>query len=98
HHEGIICLSACLGGEVPQHLLHGREAEARRAAERYRNIFGDDFYLELQDHGLSEQKRVNPLLIALAKELDIPLVATNDVHYLTEPDADVQDVLICIGT
>ncbi|WP_179032032.1 DNA polymerase III subunit alpha [Paenibacillus kribbensis] len=98
HHEGIICLSACLGGEVPQHLLHGREAEARRAAERYRSIFGDDFYLELQDHGLSEQKRVNPLLIALAKELGIPLVATNDVHYLTEPDADVQDVLICIGT
>lgn len=98
HHEGIICLSACLGGEVPQHLLHGRETEARRAAERYHSIFGDDFYLELQDHGLSEQKRVNPQLIALAKELDIPLVATNDVHYLTEPDADVQDVLICIGT
>lgn len=56
HHEGIICLSACLGGEVPQHLLHGREEEAKRAALRYKHIFGADFYLELQDHGLSEQK------------------------------------------
>ncbi|WP_336760837.1 DNA polymerase III subunit alpha [Paenibacillus sp. USHLN196] len=98
HHEGIICLSACLGGEVPQHLLHGREEEARRAALRYKNIFGDDFYLELQDHGLSEQKRVNPQLIRLAAELEIPLVATNDAHYLSEEDAELQDVLICIGT
>lgn len=98
HHEGIICLSACLGGEVPQHLLHGREEEARRAALRYKNIFGADFYLELQDHGLSEQKRVNPQLIRLAAELDIPLVATNDAHYLSEEDAELQDVLICIGT
>jgi DNA-directed DNA polymerase III PolC len=98
HHEGIICLSACLGGEVPQHLLHGREEEAKRAALRYKNIFGADFYLELQDHGLSEQKRVNPQLIRLAAELDIPLVATNDAHYLSEEDAELQDVLICIGT
>lgn len=98
HHEGIICLSACLGGEVPQHLLHGREEEARRAALRYKNIFGADFYLELQDHGLSEQKRVNPQLIKLAAELEIPLVATNDAHYLAEEDAELQDVLICIGT
>ncbi|WP_228469242.1 DNA polymerase III subunit alpha [Paenibacillus sp. JNUCC31] len=98
HHEGIICLSACLGGEVPQHLLHGREEEAKRAALRYKNIFGADFYLELQDHGLSEQKRVNPQLIRLAAELNIPLVATNDAHYLSEEDAELQDVLICIGT
>lgn len=98
HHEGIICLSACLGGEVPQHLLHGREEEAKRAALRYKHIFGADFYLELQDHGLSEQKRVNPQLIRLAAELDIPLVATNDAHYLSEQDAELQDVLICIGT
>lgn len=98
HHEGIICLSACLGGEVPQHLLHGREAEAKAAALRYKAIFGDDYYLELQDHGLTEQKRVNPQLIALSSELGIPLVATNDVHYLTASDAEVQDVLICIGT
>lgn len=98
HHEGIICLSACLGGEVPQHLLHGREEEARRAAMRYKHIFGPDFYLELQDHGLAEQKRVNPQLIKLAAELEIPLVATNDAHYLSEEDAELQDVLICIGT
>ncbi|WP_208920136.1 DNA polymerase III subunit alpha [Paenibacillus uliginis] len=98
HHEGIICLSACLGGEVPQHLLHGREAEAKAAALRYKAVFGDDYYLELQDHGLPEQKRVNPQLIALSRELGIPLAATNDVHYLTSADAEVQDVLICIGT
>ncbi|WP_342565346.1 DNA polymerase III subunit alpha [Paenibacillus sp. FSL R7-0345] len=98
HAEGIICLSACLGGEVPQHLLHGRDDEARKAALRYKEIFGDDFYLELQDHGIPEQKRVNPQLIALAAELDIQLAATNDVHYLAKEDAEVQDVLICIGT
>ncbi|OME90848.1 MULTISPECIES: DNA polymerase III subunit alpha [Paenibacillus] len=98
HHEGIICLSACLGGEVPQHLLHGREAEAKAAALRYQAIFGEDYYLELQDHGIPEQKRVNPQLIQLSRETGIPLVATNDVHYLAESDAEVQDVLICIGT
>lgn len=96
--EGITCLSACLGGEVPQHLLHGREREARAAAKRYKDIFGEHFYLELQDHGLPDQKRVNGLLVELSRELDIPLVLTNDVHYLTGPDAEVQDVLICIGT
>ncbi|MED5020641.1 DNA polymerase III subunit alpha, partial [Paenibacillus chibensis] len=98
HHEGMICLSACLGGEVPQHLLHGRTEEARRAAIRYRDIFGEDFYLELQDHGIPEQKRVNPQLIELAEELGVQLVATNDVHYLNREDAAMQDVLICIGT
>ncbi|WP_211746814.1 DNA polymerase III subunit alpha [Paenibacillus sp. Marseille-Q4541] len=98
YNEGIICLSACLGGEIPQHLLMGRPDEAREAAIRYKDIFGDRFYLELQDHGLAEQKRVNPELIRLSKELEIPLVATNDAHYLSEEDAEVQDVLICIGT
>lgn len=98
HHEGIVCLSACLGGEVPQHLLHGRTEEARKAAIRYRDIFGEDFYLELQDHGLPEQKRVNPQLIELAEELGIELAVTNDVHYLKREDAAMQDVLICIGT
>ncbi len=98
HNEGIICLSACLGGEVPQHLLHGRYEEARKAALRFKEIFGADFYLELQDHGISEQKRVNPQLIQLSEETGIPLVATNDIHYLQREDAEVQDVLICIGT
>ncbi len=98
YHEGIICLSACLGGEIPQHLLKGEPELAKQAAQRYLDIFGEDFYIELQDHGLAEQKKVTPQLIALARELNIPLVATNDVHYLTEDDAKTQDVLICIGT
>ncbi|MFD0620299.1 DNA polymerase III subunit alpha [Paenibacillus sp. GCM10027629] len=96
--EGIICLSACLGGEIPQHLLHGRHEEAKASALRYKDIFGEDFYLELQDHGISEQKRVNPQLIALSEETGIPLVVTNDVHYIAPEDAAMQDVLICIGT
>ncbi|WP_138496263.1 DNA polymerase III subunit alpha, partial [Paenibacillus pinistramenti] len=98
HHEGLVVLSACLGGEVPQHLLHGRREEAKRAALRYKEVFGEDFYIELQDHGLPEQKKVNPLLVELARETGVQLVATNDVHYLQRQDADVQDVLICIGT
>ncbi|GGF92333.1 DNA polymerase III subunit alpha [Paenibacillus aceti] len=98
HAEGLVCLSACLGGEVPQHLLHGRYEEAKRAALRYKAVFGEDFYLELQDHSIPEQKMVNPQLIQLAEETGIALVATNDVHYLEQTDAEVQDVLICIGT
>lgn len=96
--EGIICLSACLGGEVSQHLLNDRSDEARRSALRYKDIFGDDFYLELQDHGMLEQKKVNIEMIKLATETGIKLAATNDVHYLQAEDAAVQDVLICIGT
>jgi len=98
HADGLIALSACLGGEVAQHLLHQRYEEARDAALRYRRMFGDDFYLELQDHGIMEQKRVNQELIRLSEETGIPLVATNDVHYISQQDAEVQDVLICIGT
>lgn len=96
--EGIICLSACLGGEIAQYLLQGRMDEAHEAALRYRSIFGDDFYLELQDHGIAEQKRVNEHLLALSQETGIPLVVTNDVHYVVQEDAAVQDVLLCIGT
>lgn len=98
HAEGLICLSSCLGGEVPQHLLHGRSDEARAAAQRHQAIFGDDYYIELQDHGLLEQRKVMPELIGLARELGIKLVATNDAHYLQPEDAAMQDVLICIGT
>ncbi|WHX50729.1 DNA polymerase III subunit alpha [Paenibacillus woosongensis] len=98
HSEGLVCLSACLGGEVPHHLLHGRYNEARKAAQRYQAVFGEDFYIELQDHGIPEQKKVLPELIKLAQELNVQLVATNDVHYLNQEDAEVQDVLICIGT
>ncbi|SDC08639.1 DNA polymerase-3 subunit alpha [Paenibacillus sp. UNCCL117] len=96
--EGLICTSACLGSEVSQHLLHGRYEEAKAAAHRYRHIFGDDFYLEVQDHGMTEQKKVLQETLRLSAETGIRMVATNDVHYVREPDHEVQDVLICIGT
>ncbi|MFD0588363.1 DNA polymerase III subunit alpha [Paenibacillus sp. GCM10027627] len=96
--EGLICLSSCLKGEVSQHLLHDRREEAREAALRYRDIFGDDFYLELQDHGMLDQKKVAAAMIELAQETGIKLAATNDVHYVQAEDAAVQEVLICIGT
>lgn len=98
HSDGLICLSACLGGEVSQHLLHDRIEEARSSALRYKDIFGEDFYLELQDHGLLEQKKVVAEMIKLAADTGIKLAATNDVHYLRAEDAAMQDVLICIGT
>ncbi len=98
HAEGITALSACLGGEVAQALLADRGEDAKQAALRYRDIFGEHFYLELQDHGLFEQKKVNRRLIELSRETGIPLVATNDVHYLQAEDQTVQDTLICIGT
>ncbi|NEW07768.1 DNA polymerase III subunit alpha [Paenibacillus sp. SYP-B3998] len=98
HAEGLICLSSCLGSEVSQHLLHDRKDEARKAAERYRGIFGDDFFLEIQDHGMIEQKKVMISMIELSKDTGIPLIATNDVHYVTEKDHVMQDILICIGT
>ncbi|GMK46945.1 DNA-directed DNA polymerase [Paenibacillus glycanilyticus] len=98
HSEGLVCLSSCLHGEISQHLLHDRREEALAAALRYKRIFGDDFYLELQDHGMLDQKKVAAAMIELARETGIKLTATNDVHYLTPEDAAVQDVLICIGT
>lgn len=96
--EGLICQSSCLGGEVSQHLLHDRRDEAKQAALRYKDIFGADFYLEIQDHDLLEQKKVMQAMIELSRETGIPLVATNDVHYVYQPDHVVQDVLLCIGT
>ncbi|MFD2671635.1 DNA polymerase III subunit alpha [Marinicrinis sediminis] len=98
HHEGIIALSACLGSEVSQQLLHDNWEEAVEAARKYADIFPDRFYLELQDHGLIEQKQVNERMIELSRHTGLPLIATNDVHYMEEPDASVQEVLICIGT
>ncbi|RAV06566.1 DNA polymerase III subunit alpha [Paenibacillus sp. YN15] len=98
HAEGLICLSACLGGEVAQHVLHDRYEEAKQTALRYKELFGDDYYLELQDHGMLEQKKVNQGIIRLSGETGIPLVATNDVHYLHAEDYEAQDILICIGT
>jgi DNA polymerase-3 subunit alpha len=99
YHEGLIGLSACLGGEIPSLLLEGKAEEALSRARRLRDILGDDnFYLELQDHGLPEQKKVNPLLIELSKRTGIPLVATNDIHYLDKEDSVAQDILLCIST
>ncbi|MBC7106389.1 MAG: DNA polymerase III subunit alpha, partial [Firmicutes bacterium] len=99
HARGLIALSGCLAGEVPAHLLAGRREEARAAAGTYREIFGPrGFFLELQDHGLPEQQALNRELVGLARDLDLPLVATNDVHYLRREDAGVHDVLLCIQT
>jgi len=99
YHEGIIALSACLGGDIPSALLNGNYEKACRLAYKYVEIFGkDNFYLELQDHGLPEQRTVNRELIRLSKETGIPLVVTNDVHYVKKEDARIQDVLLCIQT
>ena len=99
HSEGLIALSACLSGDLPKLLLDGRENDARAMAQRYIDIFGkDNFFIELQDHGLPDQRRVLPRLVKLAREMDIPLVCTNDCHYLTQEDAAAQEVLMCIQT
>ncbi|MBN1616372.1 MAG: DNA polymerase III subunit alpha [Spirochaetales bacterium] len=97
--EDIVCLTACIAGELPSLLLEGKIAEAEAFARRYRDIFGDDnFYIELQDHGIREQKEVAPKLIALARRLGIPMVVTNDTHYCDQKDYIAQDILLCIGT
>ncbi len=98
HHEGIICLSACLAGRLPRLIMEGRYQDAKAHAARMKEIFGEDYYIELQDHGLKEQKEVNPSLIKIARELDIGLVVTNDVHYINKEDALIQEVMLCINT
>ena len=98
HHEGLICLSACLAGDVPRYLLNDQRDEARRLAKRLKDVFGDDYYIELQNHGIPEQKLVLPRLYSLAQELGIKTVATNDVHYVNQDDAEAQDALLCIQT
>lgn len=98
HSEGLIALSACLGGEVQSYLSKGNKNKARETALFYKEIFKEGFYLELQYHGLEEQRKVNGLLAELSKELDIPLVATNDVHYIKREDYKSHDVLLCIQT
>ncbi len=99
YHEGIIALSACLAGEIPRNIIKGRPDKAKEAAERFDNIFGHgNFFLELQDHGIPEQRQVNNTLLALSDQLDIPLVATNDCHYTYADDAEAHDLLLCIQT
>ena len=99
YHEGLICLSACIAGELPQMLLHGDDEAAEALALKYQRLFGkENYYIEIQDHAIAEERQVMPKLIALARKLDIPLVCTNDIHYARREDAEAQDVLLCIGT
>ena len=98
HHEGVICLSACLAGRMPQLLLNGDYDGAKEWAKEMKDVFGEDFYIEIQDHGIQEEKQVIPQLIQIARELDIQLVATNDVHYSYKEDWEAQDILLCIQT
>lgn len=98
YHEGLICLSACLAGEINQNLLNGREEEAERVALWHKELFGEDYYIEIQNNGIQEQVLANQKLIKLARKLDIPIVATNDAHYLRREDAYNHEVLLCIQT
>ena len=99
YHEGLICLSACIAGEIPQNLLSGDYKAAKDKALYYQSIFGkDNFFIELQNHGLDEQLRTNPELIKIAREIDAPLVVTNDSHYINKEDAQTHSILLCIQT
>ncbi len=96
HSEGVICLSACLAGGIPRRLLAGDYDGAKNLALYLKEIFKEDFYIEIQDHGIDEERRVLPHLVSLANDIGVELVATNDVHYLSKSDAEMQDVLMCI--
>jgi DNA polymerase-3 subunit alpha len=98
YHEGIICLSACLAGEVNQAIFNNNIEEAKKVALWFKNLFGEDYYLEVQNNGIKEQVLVNQKLVDLSRELNIPLVATNDAHYLKKEDAYNHEVLLCIQT
>ncbi len=97
--KGLICLSACLGGDIPQYIMKGELNEADKLALKFKEMFGEDnFFLELQDHGIPEQKEVNSVLVDMSKRLGIGLVATNDVHYIVQEDAEAQGIMMCIQT
>ncbi len=98
HCEGLIACSACLGGEVQKNLLRGNREKAVEIAMKYKEIFGEDYYLELQYHGINQQLQVNEMLIELSKECEIPLICTNDIHYIKEEDNKSHDILLCIQT
>ncbi len=98
HSEGLIVATACLGGEIPQAILKDRPDVARDVARWYQGVFGDDFYLEIQDHGSPEDRIVNVEMARISKELGIPLIATNDAHYLTRNDVEAHDALLCVLT
>jgi DNA polymerase-3 subunit alpha len=99
YHEGLICSTACVAGEVPQLILLGRTADAERVAGQYRDLFGaDNYFLEMQDHAIDEETRVNRELVPMARRLGVRLLATNDVHYLERTDAAAHDAMLCVGT
>ena len=98
HSEGLIALSACLAGYIPRRIVMGDYDGAVEHAKKMQGIFGEDYYLEIQDHGIAEQKQVNEALIRMSAETGIPLVATNDVHYLDKEDSELQAILMCIQT
>ena len=99
YHEGLICSSACIGGEISQYFLTGDEERAEQALREYRDIFGPDrFFLELMDHGMEEEKQCNAFLIRMAKKYDLKLIATNDVHYMRKEDAEAHEIMLCIQT
>lgn len=95
--KGLICLSACIAGELPQAFLQDNPLGARQIALKYKELFGDDYYIEIQRHGIRDEDMVMPQLISLARELGIKLVVTNDVHYLNREDAELQDILMCVA-
>ena len=96
YHEGVVCLSACLAGDIPQAILRRDYEEAERLIKWFKDLFGDDFYLEVQNHHLPEQLEVNAKLFEYAEKFNVKLVATNDVHYINQEDAEIQDVLMCV--
>ena len=99
YHEGLICLSACLAGEIPQKLLNGDYSAAKQKAEFYRDMFGkDNFFIELQNHGIREESEVLPQLVRVAKEVGVSIVATNDSHYIQKSDSQMHSILLCIQT
>ncbi|MBE9034233.1 DNA polymerase III subunit alpha [aff. Roholtiella sp. LEGE 12411] len=98
YHEGLIVTSACLGGEVPQAILSGRPDAARKVAQWYKDVFGDDYYLEIQDHGSQEDRIVNVEIVKIARELNIKIIATNDSHFISCFDVEAHDALLCIQT
>ena len=98
HSAGLVASTCCLQGQVPQALLKGQEKEARAIFERYRDVFGEDYYIELQDHGIDDQAQVNDTLVRWAAELKVRVIATNDVHYVEQRDHAAQDVLLCLQT
>ncbi|WP_373478527.1 DNA polymerase III subunit alpha [Geminocystis sp.] len=98
YHEGLIVTSACLGGEIPQAILQGDYKRAKEVAKWYKGVFGDDFYLEIQDHGSQEDRIVNTEIVKISNKLDIKIVATNDSHFISCNDVEAHDALLCINT